>query len=308
MQCKRCACGLHLLFCGALVWRPCIGSAICLLRLLKTLISLRILAACCFECSVKLPCIGVEFAHLSGFLSAAKRVQRPFSYMAQVSPQVKCAGIGQRFPACAVPSLHISPTKKVQSSAQRGYRPPLKGQSFLCAIVSSFGILYVTAPTRNSPPEVTIFGAYSMQPRPTSRYRFPCLSVRGYSFKMSMCFLSIQIWEVLITVSGYAVGLIADFKKRDMIATAVLYKLAVCIVQLCFNSTHFVFSPYCSFAEKNRKNIVDGVFINRKKRLVLLGFLYNRPESVYRKILSFLRFFCVPVRCRTHICKKVKVF
>ena len=63
--------------------------------------------------------------------------------------------------------------------------------------------------------------------------------------------LSIQIWTVFIAVAEYAVGLIADLKKRGMIATAVLYKLAVCIVQLCFNSTHFVFSPYCSFAEKN---------------------------------------------------------
>ena len=125
---------------------------------------------------------------------------------------------------------------------------------------------------------------------------------------MSMCFLSVQIWTVFIAVAEYAVGLIADLKKRGMVAAAVLYKFAVCIVQLCFNSIHFVFSPYCSFAEKIRKNIVGGVFINRKKRLVLLGFLYNRPESVYRKILSFLRFFCVPVRCRTHICKKVKVF
>lgn len=108
VQCKRCACGLHLLFCGALVWRPYIGSAICLLRLLKTLISLHVFAAGCFECSVKLLCIGVEFAHLSGFLSAAKRVQRPVSYIMQLSPHVWCAGRGQRLPVCAVPRLHPS--------------------------------------------------------------------------------------------------------------------------------------------------------------------------------------------------------
>ena len=48
---------------------------------------------------------------------------------------------------------------------------------------------------------------------------------------MSMCFLSVQIWTVFIAVAEYAVGLIADLKKRGMVAAAVLYKLAVCIVQ-----------------------------------------------------------------------------
>ena len=70
--------------------------------------SLHVFAAGCFECSVKLLCIGVEFAHLSGFLSAAKRVQRPVSYIMQLSPHVWCAGRGQRLPVCAVPRLHPS--------------------------------------------------------------------------------------------------------------------------------------------------------------------------------------------------------
>lgn len=125
---------------------------------------------------------------------------------------------------------------------------------------------------------------------------------------MSMCFLSVQIWTVFIAVAEYAVGLIADLKKRGMVAAAVLYKFAVCIVQLCFNSIHFVFSPYCSFAEKIRKNIVGGVFINRKKRLVLLGFLYNRPEFVYRKILSFLRFSVCRFDAERIYAKKLRFF
>jgi len=107
-------------------------------------------------------------------LSVANRVQLPLSYIMQLSPQVICAGKGQRWPLCALPGVQWSFSKNAQFSLHFGYIPPENGQSLRGFGGSSGGAGACTI----------VDGAYSMQYCPTRRKRWPRSLISGYSVSM----------------------------------------------------------------------------------------------------------------------------